>query len=453
MHVNLDQYFLALRGVLPWELLLQQAHRHLLDLCAVCRSEWDGTASFVPAEQGSRPRPLPDGSPPPLPVDRRTLQLRWIDPIQRHLSRLRGIARRAREDLARLRKLPREVWPETVRSATSRFRSRAFVHLLIEAARAVVRNDPHEAAALTALVPVALDQVPGRESLEWARGLRLRAAAHHANALRVAGDLRAADRALAELRPQLAAMPLEPEIAAEIASLEASLRIGQRRFAEADDLLAAACEALGPRRLDARLLIKRANLQRSMGRPELALDSFERAAATLETTGETTLHPVTVSGRVNCLCELDRYEEAGRLLAAERAAFAIDRDDHAAALHGFYTARIALGLGRFAAAVEGFATARDRLLALGRDFDAILACLYLADALLSAGRTAELRDLAAGLVPLFRSRGVQREALASLRLLAEAVRKETLTAAVLAEIRQELQRSPAPIDLPAPVRT
>jgi hypothetical protein len=56
----------------------------------------------------------------------------------------------------------------------------------------------------------------------------------------------------------------------------------------------------------------------------------------------------------------------------------------------------------------------------------------------AAGRNAELRELAAGLVPLFRSRGIEREALASLRFLAEAVKAERVTAAVVARVRKAL---------------
>ena len=90
-------------------------------------------------------------------------------------------------------------------------------------------------------------------------------------------------------------------------------------------------------------------------------------------------------------------------------------------------------------AERGFTEARDRSLALDRDYDAILASLFLADALLAAGKTAELRRLAADLVPLFQARGVERETLASLRLLAQAVQAETLTAPLLAELRHSTQ--------------
>ena len=435
MHVTLDQYLLTLRGVLPWELLLQQAHRHLLDLCPECygewNGEWNGGSGFgVPAD-GSASAPALSTA-PRLPADSRHVSLAHVQAAQRHLSRMRAVARRAREDLARLRRAPRERWPAMVRNARTRFRSRAFAHLLLETAQEVVRTAPREAAALAALVPVALAREPARRDQGWARELDLRAAAHHANALRVAGDLPGADHAFAEVRRQLRRTPVDaPGLAAEISSLEASLRIGQRRFADADRLLTAASAATGESPLAHRILIKHANLLRTMGRAEEALERFALVERTLDAAHQPQLALVAVTGRINCLCDLDRCEAAGRLLAGEpRAYVAASGDDYATVLFAALEARVHLGLGRLEAAERGFLEARDRLLALDRDYDAILASLFLADALLAAGKMPELRKLAADLVPLFQARGVERETLASLRLLAQAVKAETVTAAL-----------------------
>ena len=450
MHVTLDQYLLTLRGVLPWELLLQQAHRHLLDLCPECygewSGEWNGGSGFgVPAD-GSASAPALSTA-PRLPADSRHVSLAHVQAAQRHLSRMRAVARRAREDLARLRRAPRERWPAMVRNARTRFRSRAFAHLLLETAQEVVRTAPREAAALAALVPVALAREPARRDQGWARELDLRAAAHRANALRVAGDLPAADHAFAEVRRQLRRTPVDaPGLAAEISSLEASLRIGQRRFADADRLLTAASAATGESPLAHRVLIQHANLLRTMGRAEEALERFVRVERTLDAAHQPQLALVAVTGRINCLCDLDRSAEAAPILSSKYSEYVDNGDLHSVALYGFYSARVHLGLGRLEAAERGFLEARDRLLALDRDYDAILASLFLADALLAAGKMAELRRLAADLVPLFKARGVERETLASLRLLAQAVKAETVTAALLSELRQNLQAgSPATI--------
>ena len=442
MHVNLAHYLDSLRCILPRELLLQQAHHHLMDLCPICRSEWDGQPRFEteaprPGHAETR-RALADR---PLPPEC-DFSLDHYDEELAYQSRLRAIARRAREDVAKLRRLPPGEWAAKIDKSKTRFRSRAFVLLLFEEAKKRVRTAPREAAAWASLVPLALDRGEGREGKDWVRELRLLAAAHHANALRVAGDLAAADREFAELSLELQRATLaNREVEAEIASLEASLRTGQRRFGEAERLLARAAANAGPNA--ARLAIKYANLSMFLGHTEKALASYETAARTLDSDAEPLLWLCVVTGRVNCLCDLDRYAEAERLLAAERAGYLRGDDDFDATYLRFLTARVALGNGDFAAAERGFTATQDRFLQLDRGFDATVACLYLADTLLAAGKTAELRRLATGLVALFQSRGVERETVASVRLLAQAVQADTLTAALLARMRTELQAAPS----------
>jgi tetratricopeptide (TPR) repeat protein len=293
--------------------------------------------------------------------------------------------------------------------------------LLLEECQAVVRSSPREAADLARLVPLALDHLQGRRPRPWFRELHARAEAHYGNALRVLGDLVTASWIFDRLRQRIAATsPLtDPDAEAEIANLEASLRIDQRRFEDADRLLAAAA-ALGSHRVARYVLVKHGNLQMTLGRHERALRHFEEAAATLSAATDPLLHLATVTGRVDCLCELGHADEADLLLEAERNAYVGAGDRHLQALHTFYRARVDLGLGRHADAERGFTAATQQLLALNRNYDAIIAALYLAVSMRASGKTEELRKLAADLVPLFESRGVEREKLASLRLHAEA---------------------------------
>ena len=194
----------------------------------------------------------------------------------------------------------------------------------------------------------------------------------------------------------------------------------------------------------ARVLLQQANLLQTRGRPEGMVALLAQAQDLLDAEAEPYLYFCAVHGHINALLDLGRPRQAAARLAADRAAYLASGDAYTAALHGFMQARVDLGMGRLAAAEAGFAAARDRLLALDRDYDAILACLYLADALLAAGKSAELGRLAAELVPLFRARGVERETLASIRLLAEAAEAETLTAALLARLRRRLTAPAAP---------
>jgi len=379
-----------------------------------------------------------------MPVsDPRFLTRRSVDAAKAHLSQLRTVATKAREDLGLLLALPEEGWADRIANARTRMRSRTFVELMIEECRHRVRNEPRQAAELAQLVPVALRWTQDRADLPWVASLLARAEAHRANALRVAGDLPAADRLFSQLRHTLDVQPLtDPSARAEIASLHASTQIDLRRFDAARQQLAAAADdyrlAAQPVGV-ARVLLQEANLQGTLGDPEENLHLLEQAAAALTPNREPLLLAAIVTCRVNALCDLERSAEAAPLLVQHRDLYRGRDDEHLAAIHTLLRGRVALGGGQLDDAETLLAEARDRLLALDRDYDAIVTSLYLADVLLTADKTTDLQCLAADLVPLFRARDVARETLAALALLAKAAQAEGVTAAVLAEVRGRLQ--------------
>ena len=443
MHLNVDHYLAALRGEVPLQAIAHHAASHLAEVCPVCASEAERSA-FAPLLPATVNEAGRDPAADPCYLTRRS-----VEEAKERLALLRAIATEARQDLRRLQRLPQNRWRVRVAASRTRMRSRTFGELLIAESRARVRTEPLAAAALAELVPLALRWAADRrERLPWVASLLDRAAAHRANALRVAGDLPAADRIFSEIAASVPERPaIGPAASAEIASLEASLRTDQRRFQEAADRLRVAVEdyrsAAQPSEA-ARALIKQANLMRTVGQPDEAVPTFERAAAELSSAVDPYLLATTVTGRVNALCDLDRSAEAEPLLQQYRDLY-LDADDmHLAANFTLLAGRVALGLGRLEEAEDRLAEARDRLLALDRDYDAVLTSLYLADVLLAAGKTAELKRLAADLVPLFRARDVAREALAALRLFAEAARTEHVTAAVLSEARRRLHERSAP---------
>jgi len=327
----------------------------------------------------------------------------------------------------------------------NRFRSRAFILLLIEEARTLVRSKPEQAASLAALVPIALDQVPGRENAVWAQELLIRGEAHHANALRVAGDLPGAERRFDALRRKLKTGALTSiSLRAEITSLDASLRVDQRRIAEAELLLDDAASAF--RRAGdvvglARTRIKQAGVIWTEGRPADVLRILSEAADHLAAASQPVdqyLQLCTITWRVLALCELERFPAANDLLQDRRRDYETSGDPYSMAVLRGLEGRIALGMGDLVGAKTAYVACRDGYLALGRYHDAALACLDIADTLLAERNSGELRELAASLLPLFQSRGAERETLASLRLLAEAVQAESLTTALLAELRRKL---------------
>jgi tetratricopeptide (TPR) repeat protein len=288
-----------------------------------------------------------------------------------------------------------------------------------------------------------LHWTPGADGTPWAAVLLARARAHAANALRVAGDLPKADAELRSLRRDLARAPLEDtEANGEIASLEASLRLDQRRFEEAGELLDRAALLMHHARTpegEARVLIQRAGLLHQTGDDEAAEASLREAVALLDPDlhGQTLLYAVT--SHTLSLCNLGRFDEADRVLDDQLPAFEKVTDPWTALLLRGLRGRVALGRGDHKSARESFTAVCEGALALGRELDAAMAALDLAEVALAAGDHRELARIAAVLVPSFEARGVSRETMAALTLLRRAIAAESVTAATLASVRKRLE--------------
>ena len=128
--------------------------------------------------------------------------------------------------MRQLRQLDPAVRGEWVRLTRTRFRTPAQVEAFLEESRALLRTDPRAALAWLDLAQDVVFWLPARGySQGVVAALALRTAALRANALRVAGDLRAADAIFRRLHVDpRRALVAEVEVHAELASLEASLR-------------------------------------------------------------------------------------------------------------------------------------------------------------------------------------------------------------------------------------
>ncbi|HEY4574737.1 MAG TPA: hypothetical protein VIJ26_12250, partial [Thermoanaerobaculia bacterium] len=101
--------------------------------------------------------------------------------------------------------------------------------------------------------------------------------------------------------------------------------------------------------------------------------------------------------------------------------------------------RIARDLGRLDQAETALREARDGFIERGIGFDAARVSLDLATVYLRQGRTADLKRLAAEMVPVFESRDVHQEALAALLLFRQAADAEEVTLGLLERISGYLQ--------------
>ncbi|HYG65016.1 MAG TPA: tetratricopeptide repeat protein, partial [Thermoanaerobaculia bacterium] len=127
-------------------------------------------------------------------------------------------------------------------------------------------------------------------------------------------------------------------------------------------------------------------------------------------------------------CFLGRYEEASRLMNEVRPLVTAQGDAldliRILGLEG----RIAAGLGQYREARRFFQQARREFTARKMWYDVALALLEEAIVLLDEGRTADVKEIATDLQVVFDANGVHREALAALRLFAEAAKREAATA-------------------------
>jgi tetratricopeptide (TPR) repeat protein len=304
---------------------------------------------------------------------------------------------------------------------------------IVQASRNVERS-----ASLARLSQEIAERVQGPE--EWRSRIRGFAVAHVANALRVAGELKAADSVLEEAK-RLWLSGSDPDHlldSGRLLDLEASLRRGQRRFEEALPLLD---EALSVGRCPERYLIKKGFTLEVMGEYERALDTLLQAESLIEHQGDERLLYMLRFNLAVILCQLGRYSETVKPIQQVRD-LATERGDETELIRvTWLEGRIAAGLGRPEEGRRLLGQARREFTERKMGYDAALALLEEALLLLDEGRPSEVRTLIPNLVEVFKSKGVHREALAALKLFQEAAERDEATTELARRVLEYLFRA------------
>ena len=151
---------------------------------------------------------------------------------------------------------------------------------------------------------------------------------------------------------------------------------------------------------------------------------------------------------VDCLAGAGRFLEAQGASRAAREWFRRFPDDRLRHRRQWVEGKIARGLGQLPQAEALFLAAREGFLAEGIPYETALVSLELALLYAEQGRTVELKELAAGMVPIFASRQIHREALAALAVFQRAAEAERAGGEGVTEIGDYLRRARHAPELP-----
>jgi tetratricopeptide (TPR) repeat protein len=326
--------------------------------------------------------------------------------------------------------------------------------ILLERSYAVRLSDPE---TMLRLADLAAGSAEGLDAEVYGDAqvadLQARAWAEVANAHRVVGDHSKADRMMARAVAYRAHGTGDPRILARMADLGASLACAQRRFDEAFrllDIAQATYLELGDTHAAGRVIISRGLYAGYTGDPLDGIRYLIHGLNTIDRAREPKLAFQALHNILLLRVELGEYEEARRTLQQMQPLYQRYLSDLEQVKVRWMEGRIAAGLGELDEAEAAFLEARDEFDRVGLGYRAALVSLDMVAVWLRQGRTAEIRQLVAQLMATFRAVGVEREALAGILLLRDAVECEQATLELLHLIAISLGkldgRSAPPLD-------
>lgn len=423
------------------ELLAEEAawlETHLRSGCGVCQRTVDEilmTLTFAP----SRPEPAAK--------DDWNDEAAWRRLFGRLEQRL-ALAQREREAapalVAELLNRPSTEWSGLARDWRP-CRTLAVCELLIERSFEEGFLDP---ACSVRIAELAIDLA---ERLDKARygaavvqDVRARAWAYLGNARRLSSDLSGAEQALIHaeaLSEDGSADPLEE---ARILDFRASLLSDQGWFESAAELLEVVIEIYEEVRdlhRKGRALISQGLFQCYTGKPREAVKQIRQGLELIDGDQEPRLLLMARHNLAWALNDSGQPEEALRQLESFRHSYAEFPDSWNGLRLPWLEGRIAIGLGRLEEAEQRLRAVRGRFIERGLGYDASMVTLDLAGLYLQEGRSAEVRELALEMLPIFLSHDVHRQALAALAAFQHAAEMDRATPDFVRDLAAYLLRA------------
>ncbi|HSF38359.1 MAG TPA: tetratricopeptide repeat protein [Thermoanaerobaculia bacterium] len=406
----------------------QAVLQHLI-WCPSCRSK----LLFLPRPKGEGRSAAPD-------YDRVFEQARrTVESFERALKEERAAAPGL---YLELRAQPPE-W-QVILLANPRFQTWGVAELLVERSLEVSPGDPADGEKLGLLALELANQLDAsRYGAERIEDLRAQAWGHVGNACRLRFDFQGAEEAFGHAFSRLEKGTGDSLERAVLLDLEASLRRAQRRFDDAFKLLRRAVEIFldyGERHRAGRSFVKLATVYHHSGNPSEGIPLLRRALDMIDSEQEPRLLLCARHNLAFYLADSGRFLEAQGAYRAARPLYRSFPDAWTQNRRKWVKGRIVRGLGQLRQAESLFLAAREGFLAEDIPYDTALVSLEIALLYAEEGRTAELKQLAAEMVPIFSSRHIHREALAALSFLQQALAGEAATE-VVARVADYLKRA------------
>jgi len=414
----------------------QKALRHLIE-CEPCRSRLAG-----PSDSRDWAPVLPMRPARSMEYDTAferswSAAAEWIHVVARERGEAPDLLAELREHTGEQR--------EILLRNSRRFHTWGLFELLVEESLKASLQDPGDGEALGLLALRLSDfLVAERYGVERLEDLRARAWAHVGNARRIRSDLQGAEEAFRNAWTHFEAGSGDLFEKAILLDLDASLRRAQRRFDDAFRRLRRSVSLflqLGERHRAGRSLVNLATVHQYAGEPEHSIPLLHQALALIDPEQEPRLLLVVRHNLIDCLAISGRFLEAQRALREARPLYESFPDGRMRNRRRWVEGKIARGLGQPDRAESLFLTARDGFMAEGIPYETALVSLDLALLYAGQGRMEELKRLAAGMVPIFASRQIHREALAALAIFQRVVEAERAGVETVAEVAEYLRKA------------
>lgn len=326
-----------------------------------------------------------------------------------------------------------------------RFHTWGVFELLVERALEETPKDPaygEELGLLALRLSEYLDADYYRP--EVIEDLRARAWGYIGNACRVKSDLQGAEEAFAAARRHLKAGSRDSFERALLLDLEASLRRDQRHFDDSLKLLRRAIALFlqsNQRHRAGRSLVKLSTVHHYAGNIDEAVQVLSQSLELIDPEQEPRLLLCAKHNLADYLASAGRFLEAQAVYRQTRPLYRSFPDAWTQNRRKWVKGKIARGLGQLDQAESLFKAARDGFIGEGIPYDTALVSLELATLYAEQGRMADLKRLAAEMVPIFSSLHIHREALAALAYLKQAVEAEQVSVELVNGVASYLRKA------------